>query len=222
MHFYSALVHLNTPLPNTTWVRKTDMLIPLSYNIFHQIFRMWWSYMPLGAKGCSPDVTLLDAGGQTGLLGRQKVRKGWQGLVVRYKPCHISLPKEDREYYDGFNWTPQFFCHTTELQWSNWSCISHTIKLFTNSNTRWVHKPCSVRRMDGPCFRRILTGLGGQTSLEGKKGQNILNEGFCMGSPLYRHFEVKAAYVRVRTLRIFYTIHTIPFLLHRIQRPCRF
>jgi len=70
MHLYSALMHLNTPLPNTTWVRKTDMLIPLSYNIFPQIFRLWWSYMPLGAKGCSPDVTLLDAGGQTGLLGR--------------------------------------------------------------------------------------------------------------------------------------------------------
>jgi hypothetical protein len=65
--------------------------------------------MPLGAKGCSPDVTLLDAGGQTGLLGLYKVRKGWQGLVMRYKSCHISLPKEDREYCDGFNWTPQFF-----------------------------------------------------------------------------------------------------------------
>lgn len=70
--------------------------------------------------------------------------------------------------------------------------------------------------MDGPCFRRILTGLGGQTSLEGKKGQNILNEGFCMGSPLYCHLEVKTAYVRVSKLRIFYVIHKIQFLLHRI------
>jgi hypothetical protein len=37
-----------------------------------------------------------------------------------------------------------------------------------------------------------------------------------MGSPLYRHFEVKVAYVRVRKLRIFYMIHKIKFLLHRI------
>jgi hypothetical protein len=34
--------------------------------------------MSLGAKGRSTDVILLDAGGQTGLLGRQKVRKGWK------------------------------------------------------------------------------------------------------------------------------------------------
>jgi hypothetical protein len=37
-----------------------------------------------------------------------------------------------------------------------------------------------------------------------------------MGSPLYRHFEVKAAYVRLRKPRIFYMIHKIQFLLHRI------
>lgn len=58
------------------------------------------------------------------------------------------------------------------------------IKPFTNSNTRYVHTTCTEWKIDGPKLRKILTGLSGQTSLEGKKGQKVLKGGFCVASPL--------------------------------------
>jgi hypothetical protein len=51
--------------------------------------------------------------------------------------------------------------------------------------------------MDGPWLRKIVTGLSGQTSLEGKKGQKILKGGSYMGSPFYRYSNAKVAYVSV-------------------------